>query len=122
MPSSLHLTWTSRFGHIQNMRPRRRENHSLRWNPQSDQCVAREMSLLADLFEIYEIYAKLPLPISLPDYHWIFQPCGMQHSSNQTSCLKFLDLFRDELLPLYGLLSYLLLDRSGVWADSKVVL
>src|SRR5215216_5229198 len=46
----------------------------------------------------------------------------MQHSSNETSCLKFLDLFRDELLPLQGLLPYFLLDRSGMRADNKVVL
>ena len=46
----------------------------------------------------------------------------MQYSSDQTSCLKFLDLFRNELLPLQGLLLDFLLDRSGMWADSKVVL
>src|SRR5215216_6608748 len=46
----------------------------------------------------------------------------MQYSSDQTSCLKLLDLFRNELLPLQGLLPNFLLDRSGVWADSKVVL
>ena len=46
----------------------------------------------------------------------------MQYSSDQTSCLKFLDLFCNELLPLQGLLSDFLLDRSGMWADIKVVL
>ena len=46
----------------------------------------------------------------------------MQHSSDQTSCLKFLDLFCNELLPLQGLLLDFLLYRSGVWADNKVVL
>ena len=29
---------------------------------------------------------------------------------------KFLDLFRNELLPIQGLLPDFLLDRSGVWA------
>src|SRR5215216_7668139 len=46
----------------------------------------------------------------------------MQYSSNQTSFLKFLDLFDNELLSLQSLLPDLLLDGSGVWADSKVVL
>src|SRR3990170_116984 len=46
----------------------------------------------------------------------------MQDSFDQTSCLKFLDLFCNELLSLQGLLSDLLLDGSGMWADSKVVL
>ena len=46
----------------------------------------------------------------------------MQHSSDQTSCLKLLNLLCNELLPLQGLLSNLLLDRSGMWVDIKVVL
>src|SRR3990170_4328102 len=46
----------------------------------------------------------------------------MQYSSDQTSCIKLLNLFGNELLPLQGLLSNLLLNRSGMWADSKVVL
>ena len=46
----------------------------------------------------------------------------MQYSCDQTSCLKFLDLFCNELLPLQGLLPDFLLDRSGMWADIKVVL
>src|SRR3990170_8333395 len=46
----------------------------------------------------------------------------MQDSFDQTSCLKFLDLFCNELLPLQALLLNLLLDGSGMWADSKVVL
>ena len=46
----------------------------------------------------------------------------MQHSSDRNSCLKFLDLFGNELLPLQGLLPHLLLDGSGMWVDNKVVL
>src|SRR5215216_5008808 len=46
----------------------------------------------------------------------------MQYSSDQTSCLQFLDLFSNELLSLQGLLPDFLLDRSGMWADNKVVL
>ena len=46
----------------------------------------------------------------------------MQYSSDQTSRLKFLDFLGNELLPLQGLLPDFLLDGSGVWADSKVVL
>ena len=46
----------------------------------------------------------------------------MQYSSDQTSCLKFLDLFGNKLLLLQSLLSYLLFDGPGMWADSKVVL
>ena len=46
----------------------------------------------------------------------------MQYSSDQTSCLQFLDFLGNELLPLQGLLPDFLLDASGVWADSKVVL
>src|SRR4051812_39920318 len=46
----------------------------------------------------------------------------MRKSSDQTSCLKFLDLFYNELLPLQSLLPNLLLDGSGMWADNKVVL
>ena len=46
----------------------------------------------------------------------------MQYSSDQTSCLKFLDLLGNKLLPLQRLLLDLLLDGSGMWADSKVVL
>src|SRR3990170_2933342 len=46
----------------------------------------------------------------------------MQFSSDQTSCLKLLNLFGNELLPLQGLLSNLLLNRSGMWAGNKVVL
>ena len=46
----------------------------------------------------------------------------MQHSSDQTSCLKLLDVLGNELLPLEGLLANFLLDGSGMWADSKVVL
>ena len=46
----------------------------------------------------------------------------MQYSSVQSSCLKLLNLFGNELLPLQGLLSDFLLDRSRMWSDSKVVL
>ena len=46
----------------------------------------------------------------------------MQYSSDQTSCLKFLDFLGNELLPLQGLLSNFLLDGSGMWTDSKVLL
>ena len=46
----------------------------------------------------------------------------MQHSSDQTSCFKFLNLLGNELLPLQSLLLDLLLDGPGMWADSKVVL
>ena len=46
----------------------------------------------------------------------------MQYSSDQTNCLKLPNPFGNELLPLQGLLLNLLLDRSGMWADSKVVL
>ena len=46
----------------------------------------------------------------------------MQYSSDQSSCLKSVDLFRNELLPLQGLLPDFLLDRLGMWAGSKVVL
>ena len=46
----------------------------------------------------------------------------MQYSSDQTNCVQFLDLFGNELLPIQGLLAYFLLDGSGMWADSKVVL
>src|SRR3990170_6959104 len=46
----------------------------------------------------------------------------MQYSSYQTSCLKFLDLFSNKLLPLQSLLSNLLLDGPGMRADNKVVL
>ena len=46
----------------------------------------------------------------------------MQYSSDQTSCLKLLNLLGNELLPLQGLLLHLLLDGSGMLADSKVVL
>ena len=46
----------------------------------------------------------------------------MEYSSDQTNCLKFLDLFGDKLLPLQSLLPDLLLDGPGMWADSKVLL
>ena len=46
----------------------------------------------------------------------------MQYSYDQTSCLKLLDVFCNELLSLLDLLPDFLLDRSGMWADSKVVL
>ena len=46
----------------------------------------------------------------------------MQYSSDQTSCLKLLDLFCNELLSLQGLLPDFLLDGSGMRADKKVVL
>ena len=46
----------------------------------------------------------------------------MEYSSDQTSCLQFLDFLGNELLPFQGLLSDFLLDRSGMWADNKVVL
>ena len=78
--------------------------------------------LRASFVEICEIYAKPPFPISLPDYHWICQPHGVQHPSDQTSSFKLLNLFGNELLPLQGLLSNLMLDASGMWAESKVAL
>ena len=46
----------------------------------------------------------------------------MQYSSDQTSCLQFLDFYGNELLPFQGLLPDFLLDGSGMWADNKVVL
>ena len=46
----------------------------------------------------------------------------MQHSSDRTSNFQLLDHFRNELLPLQGLLLDFLFDKSGVRADSKVVL
>jgi hypothetical protein len=46
----------------------------------------------------------------------------MQHSSDQTSCLKFLDLLGNKLLPLQSLLPDPLLDGPSMRADSKVVL
>ena len=46
----------------------------------------------------------------------------MQYSSDQTSCLKFLDLLGNELRLLQSLLSDLLIDRPSMRTDSKVVL
>ena len=46
----------------------------------------------------------------------------MQYPSNQAGSLKFLDLLGNKLLSLQCLLPDLLLDGSGMWADSKVVL
>src|SRR4051812_44627469 len=46
----------------------------------------------------------------------------MEHSSYQTCCLQFPDLFRDELLSFQSLLSDLPLDGPRMRTDSKVVL
>ena len=46
----------------------------------------------------------------------------MHYSSDQTSCFKLLDLLYNKLLPFQGLLLGFLLNGSGMWVDSKVVL
>ena len=46
----------------------------------------------------------------------------MEHSSYQTRCLQFPDLFCDELLSFQSLLSDLLLDGPRMRTESKVVL
>src|SRR3990170_572957 len=47
---------------------------------------------------------------------------GCSTPLTKPAALKFLDIFCNELLPLQGLFLDFLLDRSGMWADSKVVL
>jgi hypothetical protein len=62
------------------------------------------------------------LPVGLQDDHWIGQPLGVVGLLYEASVEQLFDFFMDEVLPLNGLLSGPLLDRSGVGVDLQMVL
>src|SRR3954462_5460904 len=82
----------------------------------------REGVFRTSLIDICVINTQPPLPIRLAHYDRIGQRRWMEHSSYQTRCFQFPDLFYDELLSFQSLLSNLLLDGPCMRTDGKVVL
>jgi hypothetical protein len=56
------------------------------------------------------------------DHDWVGQPYKMVDFLDEASLQQLADLFTDEVLPLNGLLAWLLPDRSGVGVDLQMVL
>jgi hypothetical protein len=74
------------------------------------------------LIEVGVVDAHPKLPVSLGDNDRIGQPHWMVDLLDETSLQQLADLLTDEVLPLDGLLAWLLLDRPGVGADLQMVL
>ena len=55
-------------------------------------------------------------------YHWIGQPCWVEHSSDQAYCFQLPDLLDGELLSLQSLLPDFLIDGARMMIDNKMVL
>jgi hypothetical protein len=74
------------------------------------------------LIEVGVVDAHLKLPISLWDHDQIGQPHWVVDLLDEASLQQLVDLFTDEVLPLDGLLPWLLPDRPGVGMDLQIVL
>jgi hypothetical protein len=69
---------------------------------------------------VFDAHPKLP--VGLRDDHRIGQALGVVHLPYEANVEQLFDFFTDEVLPLNGLLSRPLLDRSGVGVDLQIVI
>jgi hypothetical protein len=74
------------------------------------------------LIKIGVVNAHPKLPISLWDDDRIGQPHWVVDLFDEASLQQLADLFTDEVLPLDGLLPWLLSDRPGIRVDLQMVL
>jgi hypothetical protein len=74
------------------------------------------------LIETCVVDAYPKLPIGLMDDHRIDQPPIVVDLPYEASVEQLLDFFTDEVLPLNGLLSWPLLDWSGVGVNLQIML
>jgi hypothetical protein len=74
------------------------------------------------LVETRVVDAHPELPTGLRDDNRVGQPPRVVDLPYEASLKQLLDFFTDEVLPLYGLLPRLLLDRPGVGVDLQMVL
>ena len=76
----------------------------------------------ACLVEVGVVDAHPKLPIGLGDDDGVGQPRWVVDLFDEASLQQLADLFTDEVLPLDGLLAWLLPDRPGIRADLQMVL
>jgi hypothetical protein len=74
------------------------------------------------LVKIGVVDAHPKLPVGLWDYNRVGQPYRMVDLLDEASLQQLADLFTDEVLPLDGLLAWLLPDRPGVGVDLQMML
>jgi hypothetical protein len=74
------------------------------------------------LVKIGVVDAHPKLPVGLWDYNRVGQPYRMVDLLDEASLQQLADLFTDEVLPLDGLLAWLLPDRPGVRVDPQMML
>ena len=74
------------------------------------------------LIEAGVVDAHLKLPVCLGNDNRVGQPLGMVDLLDEASVQQLADLFTDEVVPLYGLLSRLLTHRLGIGVDLQMVL
>jgi hypothetical protein len=81
----------------------------------------RERVFWTCLVETSVVDAHPKLPDRLGEDNRVGQPSGVVDLPDEASVKQLFNLFSDKVLPLYGLLSRLLLDRSGVKVDLQIV-
>jgi hypothetical protein len=74
------------------------------------------------LIEVGVVDAQLKLPVGLWDDDRIGQPLGVVDLFDEASMQQLADLFTDEVLPLDGLLVWLLSQRRGAGVDLQMML
>jgi hypothetical protein len=74
------------------------------------------------LIKIGVVDAHPKLPVCLRDHDRVSQPHWVVDLLNEASLQQLAELFTDEVLPLDGLLAWLLPDRPGVGVDLQMVL
>jgi hypothetical protein len=74
------------------------------------------------LVETSVVDAHPKLPTCIGDDNRVGQPLRVVDLPDEASVKQLFNLFSDKVLPLYGLLSGLLLDRSDVGVDLQMVL
>jgi hypothetical protein len=77
---------------------------------------------LTCLIEVGVVDAHPKLPVGLWDDDRIGQPHRVVDLFDESSLQQLVDLFTDEVLPLDGLLAWLLPHRPGVGVDLQMVL
>jgi hypothetical protein len=82
----------------------------------------RERIFWTCLVETSVVDAHLKLPAYLVDDNRVGPPPWVMDLPDEASVKQVFNLFSEKVLPLYGLLLSLLLDRSGIGVDLQMVL
>jgi hypothetical protein len=94
-------------------------DHNQKYNPRFDLFVGGEKVFSTCLVETSIIDAHLKLPACLGDDKRVGQPPWVVDLLDEASVKQLFNIFSNNVLPLYGLLLELLLDRSSNGVDPR---